>query len=387
MKFVMISPHFPAHHSRYVQALVEQGAEVFGLADEPAGWLRPELSRSLSGYYQVADLHRYDDVYRMFGKIIWEHGRIDRLDSLNEYWLELEAHLRSDFNIPGIQRDGIDQVKKKSEMKKIFRSLGLDCARGRPVQDLHAALETAAELAYPLVLKPDIGVGANQTFAVENEVQLCEALASDPLQNWILEEYIDGEIWTFDGLTNQQGQAVFSTSMVYSQGIMDVVLEDNHVSFYTLRDIPPDIAAWGQQLLKAFDVRSRFFHFEFFRCRDGSLKALEVNMRPPGGPSIDMFNYAHNLDLYREWANVLIHNHFNSPVERLYYCAYAGRKNSKNYRHSHSQIVQRGKEALLAVGEHPSVFRRAMGDRYYLFRAESEAEIQDLIAFIQAEDV
>jgi len=44
-----------------------------------------------------------------------------------------------------------------------------------------------------------------------------------------------------------------------------------------------DTAPLGEPLVEAFRVRERFFHFEFFRRPDGTLWAMEVNMRPPGG--------------------------------------------------------------------------------------------------------
>ncbi len=66
--------------------------------------------------------------------------------------------------------------------------------------------------------------------------------------------------------------------------------------------------------LKAFDVRERFFHFEFFRQDEtGDLLALEVNMRPPGGLTTDMFNYACDIDIYNAWASLIAGKGFPYP--------------------------------------------------------------------------
>jgi hypothetical protein len=54
----------------------------------------------------------------------------------------------------------------------------------------------------------------------------------------------------------------------------------------------------GKRVLKAFNGRERFFHFEFFRVAQDKLVAPEVNMRPPGGLTTDMFNYANDIDIY-----------------------------------------------------------------------------------------
>lgn len=383
MNVVLLSPHFPAQHWRYAKALQDLGVGVYGLADEPPQFLPPHVRDSLSDYFYVRDMHHYDELVRACGQITWRHGRIDRIDSLNEYWLETEAALRTDFNVPGIKNDTIRQVKAKSEMKKVFQALDIPCARGQVVETLNEALAFARQVGYPVVLKPDVGVGASNTWRADSDAELTELFNQKPPQPFILEEFVDGQIITFDGLTDRNGHPVFVASMVYSKGVMEVVNSDDHIYYYTLRQIPDDIEAYGRQMLKAFDVRERFFHFEFFRRQsDGQVVALEVNMRPPGGPSVDMFNYAHDIDLYREWANVLVHNHFNSQVSRKYHCMFVGRKQNKDYVHSHDAIMQHYGRVMMDVGSLPHVFRQAMGDVYYLYRTEDEEQALAIAADI-----
>ena len=384
MNVVLLSPHFPAHMSRYARGLKELGVNVLGLADEPPQFLPPQVRESLTDYFYVADMHQYDDLVRACGQITWKYGKIDRIDSLNEYWLETEAALRTDFNVAGIHDDTIRQVKAKSEMKRLFLQHGIPCARGQIVASLQEAMSFVREVGYPVVLKPDVGVGASHTWRADNDETLQQLFADKPDKLFILEEYIDGQICTFDGLTDRSGQPVFYTSMVYSEGVMEVVNSDNHIYYYTLRQLPSDLEALGSKMLEIFDVRERFFHFEFFRRHsDGQLVALEVNMRPPGGPSIDMMNYGHDLDLYREWAHVLVHNHFNSAVNRKYFCCYAGRKHAKSYRYSHESIVHHFSPYLVDHGFMPAVFRQAMGDEFYLFRCEDEADVIEISHYIQ----
>lgn len=386
MNIVLLSPHFPAQQYHYAQALKAQGARVFGLGDEPIQGLSAELAEVLDGYFYVSDLHHYDELLRTCGQITWHHGKIDRLESLNEYWLETEAALRSDFNIPGLKDEQMPAIKEKAEMKRLFQAHGVPCAAGILVGSLQQALDFGESQGYPLVLKPNIGVGASQTFKIADADSLRTYLSGPvPRGGWMLEAYIAGEIFTFDGLCDRSGHPVFYTSMVYSDGVMEVVNSDDHVAFYTLREIPADLEALGRQLLGIFPVQERFFHFEFFRQHsDKSLKALEVNLRPAGGPSVDMYNFAHDIDLYHEWANIVLHNHFNTRIERKYFCAYAGRKAHKPYRHSHDAIVARWHHLLLEADTLPGVFRRAMGDYFYLLRSPDEREVLDAIAFIQA---
>ena len=137
-------------------------------------------------------------------------------------------------------------------------------------------------------------------------------------------------------------------------------------------------------MLKAFDVRERFFHFEFFRTRDlGRLVALEVNMRPPGGPIIDMYNYAHDIDLYWEWANVIVNNRFGEPYSRKHHVCYVGQKLSKPYIHTHEEIMAAFGHCIVHHMAMPGVFSLAMGDLAYLVRTPDLAEMLAAAEFIQ----
>ncbi len=179
--------------------------------------------------------------------------------------------------------------------------------------------------------KPDIGVGAARTYKIHNLDELKKFFSEKPPIDYILEEFIQGIICTFDGLTDHDGNLVFFTSHQYSKGIMETVNEDSNVYYYSLRDIPGDLEDAGRRVLKTFNVRERFFHFEFFRDPENQIVALEVNMRPPGGLTTDMFNYANDIDIYKEWANVIVFNKFATEYNRKYHCAYIGRKLNRHY--------------------------------------------------------
>ncbi len=384
MNVVSLSPHFPPNYYRFCVGLKELGACVLGLADAPYDALRAELRAALAEYYRVDDMHDYDRLLRALGHFTHRHGRIDRIDSLNEYWLETEAALRTDFNIPGIRADAIDAVKRKSRMKEIYRRAGVAVARGGVARSLAEALRIAAETGYPLVAKPDKGVGAAATFRIGDRAELQRFFARKPPADYMLEEFIRGRIFSFDGLADREGNLVFYTAHAYSQGIMETVNADDHISYYSLRDIPPDLEDAGRRTAAAFGVRERFFHFEFFRREDdGAVVALEVNMRPPGGLTTDMFNYANDIDIYREWASVVVRNRFEARWSRPYHCGYVGRKNGKPYARSHAQVLA----ALggLVVDHTPmeSIFRDAIGDYGYLVRSPVLDDVLSAVRVIQ----
>jgi len=128
---VFISPHFPPNFYLFCQALSKiNGVQVMAISDCDYSLLRRELQTSLTRYYKVSDLEDYDQVMKGVAFFIHNYGRIHRLESHNEHWLELDARLRLDFNIPGLRPEGMDYIKKKSKMKEKFIEAGLRVARG-----------------------------------------------------------------------------------------------------------------------------------------------------------------------------------------------------------------------------------------------------------------
>jgi hypothetical protein len=378
MNFVYLSPHFPRNYYLFCVHLRRLGANVLGLADAPYDSLRPELKEALSDYYRVDDMHNYDQLLRGCGYFTQKYGKLDRIDSHNEYWLETEARLRTDFNMFGIRSEDIASVKSKSRMKAMFRSAGVGVARGVVARSLEEGKRFVRETGYPVVAKPDVGVGAIATYKLSCEADLERFFSRKPPADYLLEEFVDGRIFSFDGLTDREGRPVFATAHAYSVGVMEAVNNDENIYYYSLREIPPDLEEAGLRVLKAFGVRERFFHFEFFRTnREGRIVALEVNLRPPGGLTTDMFNYANDIDIYHQWASVVVRNEFTAATSRPYHCGYIGRKRGKNYVHSHGEILSSFGRTIVHHEEISSIFRAAIGDYGYLARS---ARLEDILA-------
>jgi biotin carboxylase len=383
MNYIFISPHFPVNYYNFVRALNEFGVNVFGIADENYDFLREELKWNLREYYRVNDLHNYDELLRAVAYFTFKYGKINRLESFNEYWLETDARLRTDFNITGVKLDEIELYKNKSQMKKIFNKAGVNVAKGKIINDYSSASEFIEEVGFPVVAKPDKGVGASATYKINDENELKSFFETKPNIDYLFEEFINGEIYSFDGLTDQNGKIVFYTSHKYQRGIMETVNDDLHIFYYSLIAIPDDLIEQGKKIVKAFNVRERFFHFEFFRqFNSNKLYALEVNMRPPGGFTMDMFNYACDEDFYREYASVVVNNQLTGPYERKYYVCYIGRKHNKNYVHSHEEILSNFSDIIVMQAPVSDVLSRALGNYCYIVRSKDFSRIEEAIEFI-----
>ncbi len=383
MNVLFLSPHFPPNFWHFVRGLREAGANPLGLADAPWEALRPELRGALAEYYRVPDMHRHDDLVRALGWLTHRHGKIDRLDSLSEYWLETEARLRDDFNVFGLRAADMARFKRKSEMKRLFQAAGLRVAPGRICRDRQALEAFIAEVGYPVVAKPDTGVGAAQTYRLEDAREVEAYLATKPQVDYIVEAFVAGQLVTYDGLTDRQGRVVFDASLVFDRGIMDVVNQDADMAYTAVRHIPEDLVAAGRTIIEAFQVRERFFHFEFFRLPDGGLTVLEVNIRPPGGFTVDMWNYQNDLDVYREWGNLLVRGEVSARPARPFYVTWVGRKARFQYAHDAAALRDRLGGLLVHHAQVEDVFARAIGHEGFILRSPELEPIVEAAAAIR----
>ena len=130
MKVIFISPHFPRHFYQFCKRLKERGVTVLGIGDAPWEAIGEDCQNSLSDYRYVTSLQDYEQVYRTVADYVFRYGHIDYVESENEYWLELDAQLRTDFNITtGPKFEDMAAMNRKSRMKEAYARAGIPTAR------------------------------------------------------------------------------------------------------------------------------------------------------------------------------------------------------------------------------------------------------------------
>ncbi len=395
MNFIFISPNFPDQCELFCRALKNNEVSVLGIGDQDYHLLSPELRNALADYYKVDDLEDYRQIQKACGYFIHRYGRIDFIDSLNEHWLASDARLRTDFNVPGIKSDRVMGMKRKSLMKDFYRQAGVPVARHILVNDggdLAAAGKFIEEVGWPVIAKPDIGVGASTTYKLSGVDSLNSFFDTKPPSEFIMEEFIPGNIVTFDGITDHDRNVLYAASHYLPVSLMDIVNDDADVYFHS-QEVTPEFYDIGCRTAKAFDTISRFFHFEFFKLtsvkpglgQPGDIVALEVNMRPPGAYIPDMINFAADMDIYQAWADMIAFNKANVPSSKpKYFSGYVGCKFHKPYKHSHEEILAKYGKYIVLHKEVEKVFARAMGKYVYIFRAETLEKIAEIAEYILA---
>ena len=377
--FIFISPNFPTNYWQFCRELKNDGMNGLGIGDQPYDELKPELKDSLNEYYKVGSLENYDEVYRAVAFLTFKHGRIDWLESNNEYWLERDAALRTDFHITsGFQTSDMPRIKYKSKMKECYQKAGIATARYHMVDDLAGCKKFVEEVGYPVVVKPDNGVGASDTHRLASDAELEAFLAyrakEHPDVAYIMEEFVRAEVNSYDAIIDASGNPIFEAGNVSPMSIMDIVISDDNSIYYIIKDLPEDTRAAGRAAVKSFGVKSRFVHFEFFRMTEdqasmgkkGQIVALEVNMRPCGGFTPDMINFARSTNVYKIWADMIAFGGTDLPVGEHFYCAFAGRRDGKHFVYSHEQIMQKYQDNMRMVDRIPDALSGAMGNQMYV---------------------
>lgn len=383
--FIFISPNFPTNYWLFCRELKKNGLNVLGIGDQPYDELADELKNSLNEYYKVDNLENDEDVYRAVAFFIFKHGRIDWLESNNEYWLERDARLRTDFNITsGFQVHDIPHIKFKSRMKEFYKKAGIPVARYHMADNLENCRAFVNEVGYPVVAKPDNGVGASHTFKITNETELKNFFYLKwPDTVYIMEEFVDGEVNSYDAIIDSNGEPMFETGNITPMSIMDIVNNADNSIYYILKKLPEDTLKAGRTTVKSFGVKSRFVHFEFFRLlkdqeglgKKGEIVALEVNMRPCGGFTPDMIDFAHSTDVYKIWADMIAFDRSTMPVGTSAYCAFAGRRDGKDFVMSHADIMEKYGPHLKMVDRIPDVLSDAMGNQMYVAVFKTQKEL------------
>ena len=240
------------------------------------------------------------------------------------------------------------------------------------------------QVSFPVIVKPDNGVGAAHTYKLENERELWQFLNErDQGMRFIMEEFITAEVNSYDAIIDAAGNPLFETGNVTPNSIMDIVNNQDNSIYYIVKDLAEDVRAAGRAAVKSFGVKSRFVHFEFFRLtadqhigKKGDVVALEVNMRPCGGFSPDMMNYANSTDVYKIWADMIAFNYSTKLQGEHFFCGFAGRRDGKPFALSHEELAGKYASNMRMMGRIPDALSGAMGNDMYIavFKTKEEMD-------------
>ena len=324
MNLLFLSPGFPTEMTDFVRGLAQVGANVIGLGDQAEHNVPEKARRALSAYYQVS-FSRPESVLETAAAIS-ERVQIDRVESLWEPLMILSAQVRELLRIPGMNQVETVPFRDKEAMKQVLDAAGIRTPHhysARTIDDIRKAVD---RIGYPAICKPIAGAGSADTFRVNDGSQLEKILPKlRHVDEVSIEEFVEGEEFTFDTICSQ-GRVLFYNMCWYRpRPLLGKTYEWISQQTVALRD--PDMPyltagkEMGFQVLKAMNFRDGFTHMEWYLKPDGEAVFGEIAARPPGGRTVDAMNFASDVDLFRNWAEAIVHGRISEPLERKFNAA------------------------------------------------------------------
>ncbi|CVI71611.1 Carbamoyl-phosphate synthase large chain [Clostridiales bacterium CHKCI001] len=391
MNFIFISPQFPSNYWNFCAQLKNNGVNVLGISDASYDSLKYQLKSVLTEYYKVENLEDYNQVMKAVAYFTFKYGKIDWLESNNEYWLEQDAKLRTDFHIiTGFNLDEVQKAKYKSIMKELYQQFQIPTAPYVIADNPEKCRAFAKKTGYPIVVKPDRGMKIKEIHLLNNETDLEEFLNVSQNETWIMEQYINGSVWSYDAIINSNGTPVFESGSVTPVSALDIVNQQEDVYFYILKKIPEDLKEIGRRCVEAFHVKSRFIHFEFFHLnkdqdgvgKKGDFIALKSNMCPRGGYVFDMLNYANSTDVYRIWASMVAFDDYKEANHYdQFFCCLIARRDDKNYIHSHNEVLSKYRANITLSNKILENSTTIVGGQTYLAKFAEETAMKQFVQF------
>lgn len=395
MNFIFISPHFPENYKSFCMQLKKNGVNVLGIGEASYNSLHYDLRKALTEYYRVDKMDDYEQMYRAVAYFAFKYGKIHWLESNNEHWLEQDAKLREDFNIKtGYDTKELNQIIKKSEMKKFYAEVQIPAIPWCMVDTEENCLAFAQKVGYPVVVKPDRGMGASSISKINCAEDIETFFKTKSDKKFIMEKFVEGELCSYDAIINSKGEILFESENITPVSMMDAVNNKGTVYYYVEKEMQDDIRLIGRKCVEAFHIKSRFVHFEFFRLnkdqegigKAGELVGLEVNVRPSGGYFPDMLNYANSINVYRIWADmVAFDENRQKPYPEHFYCAFAGRRDNRSYVHSHIEVLGKYCLNITLSDRLPEVLAQGMGNQIYLAKFSTKKQVEEFFQFVSAE--
>lgn len=322
MDVLFLSPGHPHDMPLFVSGLAGVGARVVGVGDQHVDSLPPRAKHALADYIQIPSWQDEHGAARVvFDRL---RGRnIDRVETLWESTMMLAARLREAIGAPGFDVAQAVTFRDKGDMKRVVEAAGLRTPRSMRTTTRDGCREAAAEIGFPIIIKPIDGAGSMDTYRIEDEAELEAALAGlGHVPEVSVEEFISGDEFTYDTISAGGSIAYENVCEYRPNPLIGKQVEWISPQVITYRDLTDPFIADGVELgravVDAMAIQTGYAHMEWYRMANGEVVFGEIGARAPGGQLTDLMNYTSDADLYTGWAEAVCHGTFSQPTERIY---------------------------------------------------------------------
>lgn len=320
MRVVFIEPRFPGNQKYFVKALAEVGATVIAIGEGSKQSLDDDIKHWLTHYEEVGSVCDEGAVLRAV-KFIESHQAIDRLEATIEAHIMPIARVREAAGIPGTSVRTAMLCRDKPAMKEVLRAGGVPCARSTGASNAKEVHDFAAEVGYPVILKPRDGAGASGATRVDTDAELATALGRFGGYGSIaVEEFIEGHEGFYDTLAID-GRIAHDFATHYYPNVLEAMrtrwISPQFIATNRIDTAPAyqDLKVMGAKVIELLGIGTSATHMEWFYGPKG-LKFSEIGCRPPGVRAWDLYNVGNDMDLYREWAHAVCYGRPSQVASR-----------------------------------------------------------------------
>ncbi len=322
----MLAPGYPGEMPLFTRGLSLQGATVLGASNGPANEL-PELARRhLSDYIAIPDL--FTNAPSAIAQLqAWLGTRtLDRVCCLWEPGVEIAAQIREALGVPGQGYEQALKFRNKDLMKQALAAGGVRVPHHAVATTADEVWAAAEQVGYPLIIKPISGAGSMDTFRCDEPKDVSHAITQlGHIAVVDVEEFIDGEEFTYDTIC--AGGVIQYEHVGHYRPRPLVARTNEWISPQTLSyrhlDNPwvTGGIALGRQVISVLGYDTGFTHMEWYRKSSGEVVFGEIGARPPGARTVDLMNFASDVDLFIGWAEAELKGTFSTVIERKYNAA------------------------------------------------------------------
>ncbi|WP_289376062.1 ATP-grasp domain-containing protein [Paenibacillus silvae] len=254
---------------------------------------------------------RYVDYLESVGAIrehilqILQSHSIVALLTPGENAIEIGGQLRSEFGIPGMQRNQAEAVRNKWIMKQMLHQRGIRTSRTAIALQQQDYLSFSATYGFPIIVKPLSGYGSINTFKLSSMEELLHYLqyTRKEQQRDLLEEFIQGTEFHCDSIVCQ-GKVVFASVSQYLFNCLDIATQQKPPASIAFpkgaeTDVILRIQDVNRQVIAALGINQSVTHAELFVTPEGEVVFGEIGARIGGSHVMPpCIKNTHGVDLF-----------------------------------------------------------------------------------------
>lgn len=320
-RIVFVALHAAGESLRCAEAVGKlDGVRLFGICERAGG---PD--GVFDDLVSITDAHDAARLIAAARELEERHGPLHQLVTAQETLLLPVAQTNEALGLRGMSAGVVSRALDKSSLKRTLERAGIGTARDRLITGDEDARRFAAEVGFPIVLKPLKGSGGLATWCIRSaeRLELALQLMRPSMESAVLaEDYLLGEELCIDTITIANEPRFYSVCC-YRPSILEA-LEDSTIQWTCVmpREMGQErfrhFIEQGLAAVRALEVGSAMTHMEGFLLGDGSVGFTDATLRPAGARIGPMLAFAYDMDPRLAWARAAVDDCFDGPWERKY---------------------------------------------------------------------